>query len=272
MGAVLDNALATMGEEKPEAPKVDAPAETEYGPREKQLGKMKVGELRNILSGDYDLDSKGVKADLVTRILNHEFTQPNLVPNPSPEPVAPPAQEPPQYFDGATPEGEVSYQWTGEPQASAYMEMAQPELDEAAAIQRELLEEAMHGGPAGDEAADQLKAMNDPVAAFVAQQPAQPLPHDETGVLRLRQWLFGLSFTELQDAAAGREIDPEQPKNALIQLLIDSEYQRPPVAPPVPDPRTQRVRFEPSGDETTDRLRQMQYNADPAMRRNYGEE
>lgn len=238
MGEVLDTALATMGEEKPEAPKVDAPAETEYGPREKQLEKMKVGELRNILSSDYDLETKGLKAELVTRILGHEFPQPAQPVGPEVEFVS----DPDSAFDPGL------QRWAASPSMGDGM----PPEDLLGSDEEEAL--IAEGIPAAE--------------ARMQPEPPARQPYDETAVLRRRQEIFGLSFTDLQSLASWRGIDPEQPKGALIQLILDSEFERPQL-PPAPDPRTQRVRFEPSGDETTDRLRQMQYNADPAMRRNY---
>jgi len=268
MGEVLDTALATMGEEKPEAPKVDAPAETEYGPREKQLEKMKVGELRNILSSDYDLETKGLKAELVTRILGHEFPQPESTPDPSEVQIALPDGAEPQYFDGEPVAGATaSAVWTGEP---AYFDAPMDPMDDVSEHDHEIAESLGEQMAVRNEVFEEAQRTVDTQMQTEPEPPA-PLPYDETAVLRRRQEIFGLSFTDLQSLASWRDIDPDQPKGALIQLILDSEFERPKL-PPAPDPRAQRVRFEPSGDETTDRLREMQYNADPAMRRNYEEE
>lgn len=118
--------------------------------------------------------------------------------------------------------------------------------------QREVLEElAMQGGPEGDEAADVLAPV--------------PASYESGDVLRRRQEIFGWSFEAIQNGARAYGIDHEQPKSHLIQAILDYEF------PPQPG-RGWSPSGDTTGDPTTDRLRQMQYNSDPAMRRNYQEE
>jgi hypothetical protein len=247
MGTVLDDALAVMTSAPPSLAAVEAPAETEYGPREKQLEKMKVGELRNILSSDYDLETKGLKAELVTRILGHEFPQPTQVGGPH-------LDAPMDAMD------DTSGYETAQPEPTLSPEEEQAWIDQTAQGLGERMAER-----------DEAYEMAQQTVDAQVEQCNAPQPYDETAVLRRRQEIFGLPFIDLQSLASWHDIDPEQPKGALIQLILDAEFERPEI-PAAPDPRTQRVRFEPSGDETTDRLREMQYNADPAMRRNYEEE
>ena len=83
-------------------------------------------------------------------------------------------------------------------------------------------------------------------------------------VLQFRQWLFGLTQEDLEQEAFRRRINPfQQHRNAVIQLIIDHDH------PPVVGRGWAPNGAGTSGDEKTDRLRQMQYDSDPAMRRNY---
>lgn len=204
---------------------------------------------------------------------------------------------PGEYFDGSAPEGAtVSTEWQGE--LTTYAQLVDAEMAEADAAQRELIETAMQGGPEGDEAADQLQGERDPRVDRVHFVDTDPRPIEEENVLlpgdqgmpytkalieqptvetqktgydsaealQLRQRLFGLTPDELQQEAMARRINPFEMRQTVIQHIIDHDY--PPVVGRGWMPNGEGT----SGDATTDRLRQMQYNADPAMRRNYEEE
>ena len=74
--AIADRAQHELAEadaaaEKEKAEKAAAPAETEEQ-RRAQLKKLTVAELRTILEIDYDLPTKGLKAELIERIIEHE--------------------------------------------------------------------------------------------------------------------------------------------------------------------------------------------------------
>ena len=74
--AIADRAQHELAEadaaaEKEKAEKAAAPAETEEQ-RRAQLKKLTVAVLRTILENDYDLPTKGLKAELIERIIEHE--------------------------------------------------------------------------------------------------------------------------------------------------------------------------------------------------------
>lgn len=131
---------------------------------------------------------------------------------------------------------------------SEFTKLAQPEVDAADAANVEALTEmVMQGGPAGDEASDQIRAQVD---------------YEESDVLRRRQEIFGLTADDLRVTAMAYGVSVEQPKSHMIQQILDYEF-----APQ--EGRGWSPSGGTSGDERTDRLRQMQYNADPAMRQNH---
>lgn len=122
--------------------------------------------------------------------------------------------------------------------ASAFTEMAAPQVEaETAAHVEALTDLAMQGGS----------------------------ENDETAVLRRRQELFGLDSAYLHNEARQFGVDQGLPRQVMIQAIIDAQF--PPIAGRGWSPNGGT-----SGDKRTDRLRQAQYNADPAMRRKYEEQ
>lgn len=65
LGEQLDQALDIMS----------TPAEPNVKDRERELKKLTVSGLHNILTSDYDLSTEGKKAELIARILEHEFPE-----------------------------------------------------------------------------------------------------------------------------------------------------------------------------------------------------
>lgn len=90
--------------------------------------------------------------------------------------------------------------------------------------------------------------------------------YEEGEVLRRRQQLFGFTADELEDLARDHGVATNVPRNFMIQAILDAEYKPRPGRGWAPNGAGT------TGDPSTDRLRQMQYDADPAMRRNYERE
>lgn len=318
-----------MAEQERKAAGIDDAAVANRAMRERDLGKMQKPELVALCNAA-GLEPKGVKATLIARILDHEAEHGEIqIIEPEgggtlvvPSDIAPSPQDEvaSAAFVEEVAKAAQQTEWQGE--LTTYTEMVGPEMAEATAEQRALIETAMQGGPEGDEAADQLQqSERDPRTERVHFVDTDPRPMEEENVLlpgdqgmpytkapieqaprfegepaapewsappqhpeskrletqnagyetaevlQFRQKLFGLTPPELENEAISRRINPfQQNRNAVIQHIIDHDY------PPIPGRGWMPNGAGTSGDPTTDRLRQMQYDADPAMRRNYEQE
>lgn len=277
-----------MAEQERKVAGVDDAAVANRAMRERDLGKMQKPELVALCTAA-GLEPKGVKATLVARILDHEAEHGEIE-------VGHPEEVEESLRPGATVE-EIAEQIADVDQG-AYAQMVEPEMaeadaeqgdlegDEAAdlpqevqtseAIQRAVDSPAWGGEPEAveperDPRIDRVEFVDtDPRPIEQEEPPAavtQKAGHESTEVLQFRQRLFGLTQEELEQEAFRRRINPfQQHRNAVIQLIIDHDH------PPVVGRGWAPNGAGTSGDETTDRLRQMQYDSDPAMRRNYGSE
>lgn len=223
-----------MAEQERKAAGIDDSAVANRAMRERELTKMSKAELVT-LCGAAGLEPKGVKATLIPRILDHEAEHGEINPSadtPQAEPVeSAPTEEVVQFAEDLREEAALE-------QA---LETVQPDPD---------LTPSWTGAP------------QRPGSTSVETQKAGYEPAE---VLQFRQKLFGLNQMELEAEALQRRINPFEARQSLIQRIIDHDY------PPTPGRGWAPNGAGTSGDPTTDRLRQMQYDADPAMRRMYEE-
>ena len=331
--------------------------------RQKELEKLQKGELLDLVENLTGERPAGVKAKLITIILDEEarlseggvalgdhLAQPM-------DALDDGVTDPPQSVENAvennalprveSADGRLVSEGSGEPGAGTlilpegvthnpgyepdqagpgFAEMVESQESTADAAHVAALRElAAQGGPAGDEAADQLQE-SDPWhhgmseeaiarahanAVAAGMYPAEPAPEwtdegdltaqngpefadpeppteqpvvrtqqsvartkdgevrttgvhfEDSEILKRRQALFGMTHEELTNLGRERGLNPEVPRNFLIQGILDVEFQ------PVVGRGWKPNGAGTSGDPVTDRLRDMQYNADPAMRRNY---
>lgn len=156
--------------------------------------------------------------------------------------------------EAAQPAGEPAAS-DGEPSGSAFIALVQPELDASATAQHALIEEAMQGGPAGDEAADELRQ---------AQVHSVSLVPEGEGVGSVA--VEGVAEVDEQTEARrrmmqGEYVRPPEPQTAPSKVLfVPSDYV------PYEGEDPQRPGLFIHGIENKDRLRQMQYDSDEAWR------
>lgn len=281
----VDVLAEVTAEQERKAAGVDDSAVARRAMRERDLSKLQKPELVALCTAA-GLEAKGVKATLVQRILGHEAEHGEINPNVDmlqAELVHSVQVEVHQVGDHVEAGGLVAEQIARDLTAEGGVDHARAALQDA----------AMQGGPEGDEAADLLqqpkrdprvdrvhfvdtdpRPMEDQASSWtgVPQHPdstrveTQKTGYDSAEALQLRQRLFGLTADELQQEAMMRRINPFEMRQTVIQHIIDHDF--PPMVGRGWMPNGEGT----SGDATTDRLRQAQYDSDPAMRRNYGSE
>ncbi len=216
--------------------------------RQRELEKLSKPELLAIAVGDYDLEPKGVKAAHIQRILDHEFSGGDTI-----------ERDTRTSEQVAADVGEFLAQPMDALDDGPEFDTPQP-VDEPV----DIADQAMLGGPEGDEAADLLQQAG-PVVARTADGETRPtgVHFEDSEILKRRQELYGYELGELEAVAAKHDLAINVPRNFMVQAILDAEFQ--PVVGRGWKPNGEGT----SGDPTTDRLRDMQYNADTAMRRNY---
>lgn len=290
-------AEADAAAEREKAEKAAVPAETEEQ-RRAQLKKLQVAELKHILSSDYDLPTKGLKAELIERIIEHEEW-----------PMDPSVQTPEEV--AAEEQRGVDFEKMLAEQAAlnaiAEVSVATQVMEEDAEVEAALDAAAA----AADEAETVLDAIRDagnaPVTIMVDEQPfhcscgsrffyqlgertwdctacgqryGDPLPeesptppntevleamhvpkyeYEDTEVLKRRQALFGMTRDELADLANGYSIPLTTPQE-VIQKIIDTEFK----------PKAGRG-WQPAEDSRDERLRTMQHDAEAGIRERLGQ-
>lgn len=302
MGQVLDTALATM---EVEATRERTPEE-QVEDRTKLLKGMRKPQL-TLIATAFDPDVKGTIAELIEFILDREFpwrtgvteaqiaeaheksVAEGLVPPDAGKLVIPDADAPSGITDESTAEfveaaveamskplDESATEWTGEPQASD----TKPEQtmiwigDVSFRCQCGTNVFTKHGeheftcngcGTRYDDGTQNDLDAPEPEAEIVATggELVATQQYEEGEVLRRRQALFGMTLDELSDLASDHGLATNVPRNFMIQAILDAEFK------PVPGRGWAPNGAGTTGDPQTDRLRQMQYDADPAMRRNY---
>lgn len=291
-------AEADAAAEQEKAEKAAAPAETEEQ-RRAQLKKLQVAELKNILSSDYDLPTKGLKAELIERIIEHEeWTKPT-----------PPTD---RLLEQAVLDEEAHQRGPQESDPAETSVATQVMEEDAEEEQRgvdfaKMLAEAEVAEPT-ETVLDAIRdAGNAPVTIMVDEQPflcscgsrffyqlgertwdctacgqrygdalseEPPTPpnaevleamrvpkheYEDTEVLRRRQALFGLPLGELADLASSHGIELTTPQ-AVIQRIIDAEFK----------PKVGRG-WQPAEDGRDERLRAMQHDAEAGIRERLGQ-
>src|SRR5690606_10193172 len=226
-----------LAEQERKAAGIDDSAVSRQLMRERELGKMQKPELVALCTAA-GLEPKGVKATLIGRILDHEAEHGEI------QTVAP---------DGG---GKLLMPSEIAPDPQGDVESFTEELIEAAQRPVEI------SGSVGTDPRPMEPEEAEQVAISEAlQQVASRQKYEEVEVLRRRQELFGLDHEHLLTEARQAGVSTNVPRQFMIQAIIDAEFQPVPGRGWSPGAST--------ADPTTDRLRQMRYDADPAMRRNY---
>lgn len=287
--AIADRAQHELAEadaaaEKEKAEKAAAPAETEEQ-RRAQLKKLTVAELRTILESDYDLPTKGLKAELIERIVEHEEWAKTAAGEPDVE-----AQERLNAIAEVSVATQVMEEDAEEEQRGVDFAkmLAEAEVESDAPVEGVdistvpttiMVEEQPFHCSCGSRFFYQLAERTWDCTAC-GQRYGDPLPeepptppnaetleamhvpkqeYEDVEVLRRRQALFGLPLAELADLASSHGIELTTPQ-AVIQQIIDAEFK----------PRAGRG-WQPADDGRDERLRTMQHDAEAGIRERLGQ-
>lgn len=273
MHEVLDEALAKMHVE-PEEPTPDEKREA----RRRALKAMRKPSLTLIASDEeHQLSTDGTVSDLIERILAHEFpteavadTGVDFGATLEGQGAAEPAETLEQTMiwigdvsfrcecgsNVFTKRGEHEYTCNG---CGARYDDGERNDPEAPEPELETLAPNGEMLPAEHES-DDTAAVPDEATEQPLEQSNAAQQYETADALRRRQALFGLNPGELQQEACSVGADPELNRSAMIQAIIDAEFQ------PAAGRGWLPNGIGTTGDASTDRLRQMQYDADPAYR------
>lgn len=230
----VDVAAEAMAEQERKSAGVDDATVARRAMRERELGKLQKPELVT-LCATAGLEQKGVKATLIGRILDHEAEYGEII-------VAAPA------VDGVYVTDQLR-----DPEPFGEALPVPPDPDES--DERDPRIDRVHFADTDPRPVEEK-----------SHTETQKVGYEEVEVLRRRQELFGLDHEYLLMEARQAGVSTNVPRQFMIQAIIDAEFQ------PAPGRGWMPNGAGTSGDPTTDRLRQMQYDTDPAMRRNYGSE
>lgn len=259
--------------------------------REKELKRKTVGELRTIL-GEYGLETKGLKAELVARTVEHEWPTVSV----TTQVVMEDAEQADSTVILATDEEVREFGGVDFQKMLDELEAEEPTPTIADTLGAHVIEEIASAAPPKADMPTTIMVEDQPFQCSCGSRffyqlaertwdctacgqrwgdalpeepptPAQPeviahmrkQQYEPTEVLRRRQALFGMLDQELSDLAAMYGCGASN-RQTLIQLILDAEFQ------PVPGRG-----YQPAEDGRTERLQQMQHDTEAGLRQRLGQ-